>query len=104
MHKFDKNKTVLEFDKIVQYIAGKCISIAGKEKIKNSVPFSDKYNLQTEFERITDVKEIILSFGRLPLTDFIDIRVFINRLIPENSYLKPDGWRLHLRAILFFRD
>ncbi len=90
MHKFDKNKTVLEFDKIIQYIAGKCISNAGKEKIKNSVPFSDKYNLQTEFERITDVKEIILSFGRLPLTDFIDIRVFINRLIPEDSYLKPD--------------
>ena len=90
MHRFDKNTSILEFDKIIEYIAGKCVAVAGKEKIKNSIPFSDKQELQSEFDRISDIKEILTSFGRLPLTDFIDIRVLINSLIPENSYLKPE--------------
>ncbi len=90
MNKFDKNRQILEFDKLIDYISLKCSSIAGKEKIKNAVPFDHSNGLQGEFERVGELKEIVQAYGRLPLTSFEDVRVLLNKLAPENSYLKAE--------------
>ena len=90
MKKYEKNKAILEFDKMIAYIAGKCNSEAGREKVKNIIPFADKSSLQQEFKRVGELKELMQSYGRLPLSSFEDIRVLINRLAPENSYLKAE--------------
>ncbi len=90
MNKFEKNKSVLEFDKVIDFIAGKCTSEAGREKIRNVSPFMDADSLQREFDRVGELKELMLSYGRLPISSFDDVRVLINSLAPENSYLKAE--------------
>jgi len=88
MYGFNQAKTTLGLDTIFSIIAHSCVSELGKERIFNFVPAINKNALQNNLAILNDVTKTIAKHGRLPLRSFTDIRILINKVEPQNSFLE----------------
>lgn len=88
MYSFDQAKTTLGLDTIFSIITQNCVSDLGKERIYNFVPAISNDELQANLTLINDVTKTIEKHGRLPLRSFTDIRVLLNKVEPQNSFLE----------------
>ncbi len=77
----------LEFDKILEYISTKCVSELGKLRIRHSETIDDHTLLAEALAEVSEARGIYESEGGLPLWSFDDIRVLLNKIEPEGSYL-----------------
>lgn len=87
MHGFEKSSVALEFDKIVEGIAHKCVSRTGSERLKNCRPINDTAVLSERLNQISEMREIYFSDGGLPIWDYVDVRTLFSKIEPEGSYL-----------------
>ncbi len=88
MRKFEKSAAALEFNKVVEAIAQKCVSETGRSRLKNSRPFSDAKALQKTLEQISELREIYLTDGGFPIWDFTDVRILFAKIEPQESFLE----------------
>ena len=88
MNDFQKIKEILEFDKILDFIAGKCVSETGRARLKNSRPLTDETVLRRVLQWVAEMRQVYLAEGGLPLWDFVDVRILLNKIEPENSFLE----------------
>jgi DNA mismatch repair protein MutS2 len=88
MYGFSHAKTALEFDKIVEDIAIRCVSETGKIRMRGSYPLEDVGQLRETLIRIQEMREIYLVDGGLPIWEFVDIRILLNKIEPTESYLE----------------
>lgn len=99
MFGFDRTKNALEFDKIIDDIALKCVSETGKNRIRNAAPFMDQDDLKETLNRITEMREIFTVDGGLPIWEYHDVRILLNKIEPAESYLEiPDC--IHVQNLL----
>ncbi len=87
MDPFQKVAEALEFDKMVQYIAEKCVSETGKQRLQNSYPLFDKNDLKRQLDLVGEMRQVFLVEGGFPLWEFYDIRILLNQIEPSQSYL-----------------
>ncbi|MGD9486720.1 MAG: endonuclease MutS2 [Calditrichaceae bacterium] len=85
---FEKAKQALEYDKIIDFISSKCVSETGRNRLSNSQPLTDPVTLNKILIQIGEMREIYLADGGLPIWEFEDIRLFLNRIEPAESYLE----------------
>ncbi|MBD3224820.1 MAG: hypothetical protein GF313_08830, partial [Caldithrix sp.] len=90
MYNFEKIKDTLEFNKVLQTIAARCVSPTGSARLLNSQPITEKHALQRQLNEIYEMREILLTEGHFPLWEFDDIRVLMHKLEPGESFLEID--------------
>lgn len=88
MFGFEKTKKTLEYDKIIEYIAAKCVSETGGIRLKNSAPVLDADTLQNILFQVKEMREIFLADGGFPIWDYYDVRILLNKIEPEESFLE----------------
>lgn len=88
MFGFEKTKKTLEYDKIIEYIAAKCVSETGGIRLKNSAPVLDADTLQNILFQVKEMREIFLADGGFPIWNYYDIRILLNKIEPEESFLE----------------
>jgi len=64
---------ILEYDKVLSFIAKYCITANGKQKILASVPFEEKQHMLDEGERVTQAKEILIRQNLPPINYLPDL-------------------------------
>ncbi len=94
MSSFYKTSQILEFDKIIDLIAARCVSETGKARLKNSAPLQDAAYLKRVLQWIGEMREVYLSEGGLPLWEFVDVRVLLAKIEPEQSFLETSDFTL----------
>jgi DNA mismatch repair protein MutS2 len=88
MFGFEKTKKTLEYDKIIEYIAAKCVSETGGTRLKNSAPVLEADTLQNILFQVKEMREVFLADGGFPIWDYYDIRILLNKIEPEESFLE----------------
>lgn len=84
---FEKEKTALEFDKVLAYIGSKCVSGTGRARLLNSSLLFEKEALENVFEEIREMREVYEADGGFPIWEYIDIRTLLTKTEPAESYL-----------------
>ena len=88
MKGYEKARTILEFDKILNHIGGKCVSETGRIKILRCVPFTDPGLLKRELDYVQDMRDIYQVEGGMPIWNYPDVRILLNKCEPAESYLE----------------
>ncbi|KAA3617222.1 MAG: endonuclease MutS2 [Calditrichaeota bacterium] len=88
MYGFEQSKTALGLNNILSIIGNKCISELGRQNILNLAPLTEKNKLVDKLKNVEETGRIIEKEGRLPLGSFFDIRILLNKIEPQNSYLE----------------
>lgn len=88
MHEFEQVKNTLGLDTIFALISRNCISQLGKESIYNLSPAVEKDALKQQLYLVGQAMDIIEQSSRIPLRTFSDIRVLLNKIEPQNSFLE----------------
>lgn len=88
MYGFNTAKTALGLDTIFSIISDNCVSQLGKESIFNLNPSTERTELHYNLSLLDDISKMIEKNGRLPLRFFTDIRILLNQIEPQNSFLE----------------
>jgi len=80
-------KQDLEFDKVLELIANKCVSELGKARLMNSTPMFVEEDISHELSLVEETKSIFLSASGFPVWSFSDIRSLLVKIEPLESYL-----------------
>jgi DNA mismatch repair protein MutS2 len=88
MYGFKQSKLALNLDGMFSLIAEKCVSSLGKENILCLRPICVKKDLSQELMRVQSISKIIEKEGHFPISSFSDIRVLLNKIEPQNSFLE----------------
>ena len=87
MFGFEKSKNILEFDKVVHSIAKRCVSESGRQRLNNASPIQDTDELQKILQQVHDMRGVYTYDNGFPIWGYDDIRVLLNKIEPEQSYL-----------------
>lgn len=79
----------LEFDKIVHHITKLTSTDLGKAASSSIVPGTDAASIRTSLARVSEMKELLVTEGSLPLDGLKDIRTTLNKCSVENRVLTP---------------
>jgi len=88
MFGFEKAREILEFDKILEIVSGKCVTEVGKARLKSVQPVHDAVFLQRLLDEVRDMRDVYLVEGGFPIWEFKDIRVYLSKIEPAESYLE----------------
>jgi DNA mismatch repair protein MutS2 len=87
-----QSKIALEFDKIIDIIAVKCVSETGRIYLRATSLFKAPEELGNALAEVQDLREVYVLEGGYPIWDFADVRVFLNKIEPAESYLEVDDF------------
>ena len=88
MFGFEKARESLEFDKILDIVAAKCVTENGRARVKSVTPADDSVTLQRLLNEVQDMRDVYLVEGGFPVWEFKDIRILLNKIEPSESYLE----------------
>ena len=88
MFGFEKVREPLEFDKILDIVAAKCVTGNGRARVKSVTPAADPVTLQRLLDEVQDMRDVYAVEGGFPIWEFKDIRVLLNKIEPSESYLE----------------
>lgn len=98
MH-IQETKSKLEFEKIINRIKHYTYSELGREKCEEIDFYTDTAILETELDRVLQMKEIINLSGDIPLDGLRDIRNSISKIKIEGHFISPDEFLLILEFL-----
>jgi len=99
MLQFEKEKNTLEFDKIISYIAKKCVSETGRARLAASPLIFVKEDLAAALAEVQEMRDVYEVDGGFPIWDFIDVRTLLAKIEPAESYLAIEDF-LKLQSFL----
>lgn len=79
----------LEFDKILAHVSKLCLSDMGRARLSSAEPFLTLPALETELERVRELKLLMESGEELPITTLHDTREILKKLAIEENFLQP---------------
>ncbi len=88
MFGFEKAKESLEFNRVLAWIANRCVTDQGRARLKSIEPFQGKEALAIALAEVRDMRDVLQVEGGFPIWNFVDVRVLVNKLIPAESYLE----------------
>ena len=77
----------IEFDKIRQLIANKCLSTLGKEKVDEIRFLSDILTITEKLKQTDEFVHILQEEDAFPANYFMDVRHALGRIRPEGAFL-----------------
>jgi len=77
----------LEFEKVLGFIANKCVSELGIARLKNTQLMYHAEDISVELNTVEETKSIFLSESGLPVWSFSDIRPLLAKIEPLDSHL-----------------
>jgi DNA mismatch repair protein MutS2 len=80
---------VLEFDEVLERVAGRALSDLGKERILELVPGTRIGLVQAELQRVEETARFLDRHGDWPPPEIPDARAALERLTLEGSVLEP---------------
>ncbi|MBK8551463.1 MAG: hypothetical protein IPL53_10550 [Ignavibacteria bacterium] len=98
MH-IQETKNKLEFDRIVSRIKHYAYSDLGIEKCDEIIFYTNPELLETELDKVVELKEILNAAGELPLDGLKDIRKSISKMKIEGYFITPPEF-LHILEFL----
>ncbi len=99
MLQFEKEKITLEFDKIISYIALKCVSETGRLRLSGSPVLFNKEYLTQALAQVQEMRDVYEVDGGFPIWEFIDVRRLLAKIEPAESYLAIEDF-LKLQSFL----
>ena len=91
---FAELKRNLEFDKILEHISLRCVSDLGKIRLLNSEPLNSSTELSDELQKVTETRNVFISESGMPVWTFEDVRPYLSKIEPLESYLDPGECQL----------
>ncbi|WP_456443028.1 hypothetical protein, partial [Caldithrix abyssi] len=88
MFGFEKAKEALEFDRILDWIAGRCVTENGKARLKALQPFERASALKQALAEVQDMRDVLQVEGGFPIWNFVDVRLLLNKIEPVESFLE----------------
>ncbi len=88
MFNFHLAKENLGFNSVLHHIAEKAASELGRERIFSLEPFTKVDTLRFELVRVEQMLRALDVEVRLPLKSFYDIRILLNKIEPQGSFLE----------------
>ncbi len=88
MYGFEKAKETLEFERIVNWIAERCVTENGRARLRAVQPFTDEIALQQALDEVRDMRDVLKVEGGFPIWNFVDVRVLLNKIEPADSFLE----------------
>ena len=88
MFGFEKARENLEFDRILDWIAGRCVTQNGRLRLKNLQPFNQADSLTQALAEVQDMRDVLQVEGGFPLWNFGDVRLLLNKIEPVESFLE----------------
>lgn len=79
----------LEFDKILAHVSKLCLSEMGRARLSEAEPFLTLPALETELERVRELKLLMESGEELPIATLHDTREIFKKLTIEENFLQP---------------
>ncbi len=79
----------LEFDKILSHVGKLCLSEMGRARLFDAEPFLTLPALETELERVRELKLLMESGEELPIATLYDTRDLLKKLAIEENFLQP---------------
>ena len=79
----------LEFEKIIRRIAQLAVTEPGKSAAGRIAPLTDASLIRLELDRVTQMKELLIIEGSLPLEGLKDIIGILRKSAIENLLLTP---------------
>ncbi|MGB9562010.1 MAG: hypothetical protein ACPL6C_04265, partial [bacterium] len=77
--RFEHAKEVLEFDKIIELLAGETSSPLGREKALKICPLDSIEECYKSFKLIDEIRAYFAYNGLLPLENLYDLRDFVEQ-------------------------
>ncbi len=77
----------LEFDKVLTRISRLAVSEAGKERVLQILPTTDREEIREEHQRVSEGKELLIAEGSVPLDGLKDVRIALKKTSVENQLL-----------------
>jgi len=77
----------LEFARVLEAVARRCITHAGADMVRTLRPLSDPERLRTELERTDECLRLLLSAEVIPLDRHEDIRQLVSRCRIEGNFI-----------------
>ncbi|WP_456406125.1 endonuclease MutS2 [Caldithrix abyssi] len=88
MFGFEKAKEALEFDRILDWIAGRCVTENGKARLKALQPIDRASALKQALAEVQDMRDVLQVEGGFPIWNFVDVRLLLNKIEPVESFLE----------------
>lgn len=97
---------VLEFDKVLNFIAQEAVTLYGSEFIRHHKPFQSLAELSPFQARVTEIKALMEKRVRPPLAPLYDIRENLSLTEKELALTPEDLWHvgIFLRTIRMVKD
>jgi DNA mismatch repair protein MutS2 len=77
----------LEFDRVVDHIAGLAVSESGHQRALHLRPSSDRAIIESELHKVSEAKEMFIADGAIPLDEFKNILPALKKTAVENQAL-----------------
>jgi DNA mismatch repair protein MutS2 len=77
----------LEFDRVVDHIAGLAVSDPGRQQVRRLQPSSHRSTIESELSMVSEAKEMYIADGSIPLDEFKNILPALKKTLVENQVL-----------------
>jgi DNA mismatch repair protein MutS2 len=91
--------TTLEFSKVIDRIAGKCLTPHGPEQVRAFQPMTDRALIERRSTEITQMKDIVNFGDAFPLWRIEDCRELLAQARIQGHYLDPKQFRTLLQLV-----
>lgn len=99
----NQTQSILELPRILDWIAGSCVSSLGKDLIRRSEPLITLPQLRSEFDLLNEMMRAVSQGLTPPLTGLRDVRLLIRRAV-IGSVLSVDDLRDLAETLVVTRD
>lgn len=83
---------VIEFSRVVEYIANKCVSYNGKQIARNLSPIGDIELIRARQEIIEEIRRLLSVSSQPDLTGFSEVEVFIGLAMKDGILSQEELW------------
>jgi len=86
-HHLQSSLRKLEFDKVIERVARLAVTDLGREKIREIMPSTDPTHIRLELQRVSEMKELLIAEGGIPIDGTKNIVASLRKIVVENQAL-----------------
>ncbi len=77
----------LDYNIVLEWIARLCTSESGKQQALKLIPKTDRFDIELELKKVSEVKELLISENNIPLESFKNIIPALKKTTVKNQVL-----------------
>jgi DNA mismatch repair protein MutS2 len=84
---FHSSLKKLEFDKVIERVSKLAVTDLGRARVLNIIPSTDPSTIRKELQRVSEMKELLIAEGGIPIDGTKDIGASLRKVAVENQVL-----------------